>query len=149
MRLVIAFLSAAILPSLLMTAWYLYGQFTTFESSDPYIWVRTGGFLSLCIMVSLAYVIVLGAPAYYLLRKLKAVWWWSTIATGFILGAIPMALFTWPLNPGNKTSASINGVQTIIDGVPTIEGWLQFVYGVSFVGLCGMVGALAFWLVAP
>ena len=61
-----------------------------------------------------------------------------------------MAIFTWPLRyPEMKTSASVNGVKTMIDGVPTLDGWLQFLQGVSFLGVCGTAGALAFWLVAP
>jgi len=89
-------------------------------------------------------------PAYYLLLKLRAIRWWSTILVGFVLGAIPMAVFTWPLKyPELKTSASVDGVQTMINGIPTVAGWLQFIYGVSFFGVCGIAGALAFWLVAP
>jgi hypothetical protein len=150
MRLIAAFVSAIILPALLMTAWYLYGQFMTFESDDPYIWVRTRGFLALCIAVSAGFVFLLGVPAYFLLRRLNVIRWWSTLATGFILGAIPMAILTWPLRyPELKTNASVNGVQTVIDGVPTMAGWLQFLEGVSFLGVCGLVGALAFWLAAP
>lgn len=150
MRLTIAFISAIFLPTLLMTAWYLYGQFMTFESDDPYIWVRTRNFLILCIAVSSGFVFVLGVPAYFLLQRLKAVRWWSTLATGFTLGAVPMAIFTWPLkSPELKSSASVNGVQTMIDGVPTMAGWFQFIEGVLFLGVCGMVGSLAFWLAAP
>ena len=150
MRLIIAFISAVLIPALLMTAWYLYGQFITFEPDDPYIWVRTRGFLALCIVVSAVFVLALGLPAYFLLRRFNIIRWWSTLSVGFILGAIPMAIFTWPLKyPEMKTSASVNGVQTMIDGVPTVAGWLQFIEGVSFLGACGMVGAFAFWLAAP
>ncbi|MUH73202.1 hypothetical protein [Psychrosphaera haliotis] len=150
MKIVFAFLAAILLPALLITAWYLYGQFVTFEHDDPYIWVRTRGFLAICITVSAGFVVFLGLPTYFLLRKLNSVNWWATLISGFVLGAIPMAIFTWPLRyPEMKTSASVNGVKTMIDGVPTLDGWLQFLQGVSFLGVCGMVGALAFWLAAP
>jgi hypothetical protein len=150
MRLVLAFLSAIALPTLIITAWYLYGQFQTFASDDPYIWVRTRSFLWITFVISSGFVLILGVPAYFLLRRISAVRWWSVLIAGFTLGAIPMAILTWPLKYLEmKTSASVNGVQTMIDGVPTMAGWLQFIEGVSFFGACGMVGALAFWLAAP
>ena len=150
MRIAIAFLSAAALPALLMVSWYLYGQFQTFEADDPYIWVRTKNFAMLCFFVSAAFVALLGLPAYFIFRWFNLVRWWSTLGAGFLLAAVPMAVFTWPLKyPELKSSASVNGVETMIDGVPTMAGWLQFIQGVLFLGACGLVGALAFWLVAP
>jgi hypothetical protein len=150
MRLALAFLSAIIVPAILISGWYLYGQFETFESDDPYIWVRTRGFLGLTLFISGAFVLLLGLPAYFILRYFKFINWWATLISGFILGAAPMAIFTWPLSyPELNTNASVNGVQTIINGTPTMAGWLQFVEGVSFFGGCGLAAALVFWLVAP
>lgn len=150
MRIAIAFLSAAALPALLMVSWYLYGQFQAFEADDPYIWGRTKNFATLCFFVSAVFVALLGLPAYFIFRWFNLVRWWSTLGAGFFLAAIPMAVFTWPLRyPELKSSASVNGVKTMIDGVPTMAGWLQFIQGVLFLGACGLVGALAFWLVAP
>lgn len=149
MRITFAFLAAILLPTCLMVAWYLYGQFAMFKPDDPYIWVRTKGFLSICFVISAAYVIVLGIPAYALLRWRNAVRWWSTIGAGFILGAIPFALYTWPLRYSNlHTSATFDGVQTMVNGSPTMAGWLQYLEALSFMGACGAVGALAFWVVA-
>jgi hypothetical protein len=149
MRILFSFLAAILMPACLLTAWYLYGQFAVFESDDPYIWVRSKNFFFTCLLFAAAFVVVLGVPTYLLLRKLNAVCWWSTIGAGFILGAIPMAIFTWPLRYSElRSSASVDGVQTMIDGVPTLEGWVQYASAVSFVGACGAVGALAFWTVS-
>lgn len=150
MRTVLAFIAAIILPTAIMVGWYLYGQFQVFEAGDPYIWVRTRGFLSLTAVIVSAFVLVLGLPAYLLLRYLKLVRWWSTLSAGFILGALPMAIFTWPLKYSDmKSSSSVNGVQTMIDGIPTAAGWLQYTEGVLFFGAFGFVAAFVFWLVAP
>lgn len=144
----LAFLAAALLPACLMALWYLYGQFQVFAPDDPYIWVRTRGWLLMCLMVSGAYVLALGLPAFLILKKLQAVRWWSTVGVGFVLGAIPPAVLAWPLRyPELRTSASVDGVQTMINGIPTLAGWLQYLSAVSFIGACGAVGALAFWLV--
>ncbi|RYY02074.1 MAG: hypothetical protein EOO53_15230 [Gammaproteobacteria bacterium] len=150
MKLVVAFFLAAIIPALAIATWYLYGQFQSFEHDDPYIWVRTRNFFVMAFIVSSLYVFLLGTPTYYLLRYFNLVRWWSTLIAGFLLGAIPMAVLTWPLkNPEMKTNASFDGVQTMIDGLPTLAGWIQFIEGVSFFGACGLAASLVFWLVAP
>jgi hypothetical protein len=148
MRLALSFLAAILLPVALLTGWYLYGQLTTFEHGDPYIWIRTRGFFLACLSVATLHVAVLGVPAYLILRRLNAVRWWSTLGMGLVLGAVPVAILDWPLRyPQLRTSASVDGVQTMIDGVPTLAGWLQYASGVFFMGGCGAAGALAFWLV--
>jgi len=146
MRLAVAFVSAFVCPALIITAWYLYGQFAVFETDDPYIWIRTRGFFILSLIFSAGFVLLLGVPSYFLLRRFGKIHLWSTLLAGFILGAVPMAIFTWP---SRLTSASVNGVQTVIDGIPTMAGWLQFTGSVTFIGGCGIAGAFAFWLAAP
>ncbi|MBU2984905.1 hypothetical protein KO528_06065 [Saccharophagus degradans] len=150
MRLVLAFIAAIALPTALMVLWYLYGQFQTFDADDPYIWVRTRGFLTLTAAISASFVMILGLPAYLLLRYFNKISWWSTFLSGFSLGAVPAGIFTWPLRYASAGSySSVNGVETMVDGVPTIAGWVQFIEGVLFFGGLGFIAALAFWLVAP
>ena len=148
MRLIIAFAAAVLAPTCALALWYLYGQFVAFDSGDPYIWVRTRGFLLLCLAISAGHVIVLGIPAYLVLRWRGALRWWSALLSGFVLGAIPVGVLSWPLRyPDLKSSATVNGVQTMIDGIPTMAGWLQYLGGLSFFGACGAFAAAAFWLV--
>jgi len=148
MRIVLAVLAAIVAPAGIMIALYLYGQFTTFEAGDPYIWIRTRNFSIICLLVSTLYVVVLGLPAYLLLRWRHAIRWWSTLIAGFVLAAVPLAILVWPLRfAGPGSSASVNGVATMIDGVPTMAGWVQYLAGVGQMGALGVVGAFAFWLV--
>lgn len=146
MKLIAAFIVAITLPALLITAYYLFGQYVIFEPDDPYIWVRTRKFLLSSIFVSGAFVLLLGVPAYFLLRWAKAIKWWSTIGTGFLLGAVPASIFMWPPSYGDL-SASVNGIPTVVNGVPTFEGWMQFLYGSFAIGMLGAAGAFGFWLV--
>ncbi|MBB5208002.1 hypothetical protein [Chiayiivirga flava] len=145
MRLIIAFGAAVLAPTLALGAWYLYGQFATFESNDPYIWVRTRSFLSICLAISAAHVVVLGIPAYFLMRWRGLLRWWSALLAGFVLGALPAAVITWPLRYASPGSyASSNGVETMVNGVPTVAGWLQYMGGAASFGVCGLVAAAAF-----
>ena len=71
----------------------------------------------------------------------------ATIASAFLVGAIPVGILTWPLNfPSLKGTASINAVMTIVDGVPTLAGWLAYLEGLGTFGAFGATGGLAFWL---
>jgi len=145
MKLIIAFVAAVLAPMLALGAWYLYGQFATFESNDPYIWVRTRSFLSICLAISAAHVVALGIPAYFLLRWRGLLRWWSALLAGFVLGAVPAAVITWPLRYASPGSyASSNGVEIMVNGVPTMAGWLQYMGGTAFSGACGLVAATAF-----
>jgi hypothetical protein len=148
MRIFLAVLAAIVAPASIMIGLYLYGQFMTFEASDPYIWIRTRNFSIICLLVSALFVVVLGLPAYLLLRWRHAVRWWSTLVSGFVLAAVPFAILAWPLRfTGPGSSASVNGVPTMVDGVPTMAGWEQYLAGVGQMGALGVVGAFAFWLV--
>lgn len=148
MKITLAFLTAILVPACLMTAWYLWGQFATFKPDDPYIWVRTGHFIILCTLISAAYVIVLGIPTYVVLRWRNVVRRWPTIASGFVLGIVPVAVLSWPLRFSKGSSASVDGVATLVDGIPTFAGWLQYLELLTLFGACGAAAATAFWLVA-
>jgi len=151
-KVVFSLLAAILLPTIGMAAWYLYGQFLSFEADDPYIWVRTRSFMLICLFIASAHVVFLGLPAFLVLRKINAIRWWSTVATGFLMACIPIAVWAWPLKyPELKSNSSHwdgqKMVQTMIDGVPTMEGWLSYGSGVLFMGAFGAIGGLAFWLV--
>lgn len=145
MRLIVALVAAVLAPTLALGSWYLYGQFAIFEPNDPYIWVRTSGFVASCLVVSGAHVVVLGIPAYLLMRWRGLVRWWSALLAGFILGAVPVGIVTWPLlhaRPGSY--ASSNGVEIMVNGIPTMAGWLQYAAGAAFFGAFGLLAAAAF-----
>ena len=150
MRTLLAFVAAAVAPVLPFILFYLYDQFERFPPDDPYIWVRTRNFFLICAAISSAHVFLLGVPSYALLRwRMKgSIRWWFSILAGFVLAAIPVTLFTWPLkDAGLRTSVTTNGVQTMVDGTPTAAGWMQYAEGIVFFSLCGALSGITFWLV--
>lgn len=148
MRTLIAFVAAAVAPVLPILFYYLYDQFERFQPNDPYIWIRTRNFLTICVIISMAHVLLLGLPAYALLRR-RIKRWWSVLLAGFVLAAIPFAFYSWPLESSAKYKSSliVNGTPMIVDGIPTVAGWVQYAQGVTLFGGCGVLSALAFWLV--
>ena len=47
--------------------------------------------------IALAHAVVLGLPAYFCLRELRLMHWWMSIISGFTIGAVPFAIFSWPV----------------------------------------------------
>ena len=77
----------------------------------------------LAYLIASAHVLVLGVPAFLLGKQLHAIRWWNCIITAFIIGGLPITLWTWHDSP------------------PT--GWQSVFLGW---GLFGVSGGLVFWL---
>jgi hypothetical protein len=108
-----------------------------------------GFFLLWVIAVASAAVIVLGIPAFILLRKFNREGWTSLAIAGFVLSAVPVA-FSWPRRiDGHSSSNNWHGyfVETYVNGMPTTYAWLEYFEGVIYFGLHGLIGALVFYAV--
>jgi hypothetical protein len=107
---------------------------------------QTIGFVPIMVGVALGHAVVLGLPLYFVLRSKRWVNAATSIGGGFLVGVIPGGIFTWPLRPGSRSSSSVGGVPTVIDGIPTAAGWLGYLEFVAFLGLVGAFGGFVFWL---
>ena len=146
-RLIFAFSASALASTCAMVLWYVYVQFATFDSADPFIWIRTRGFFALCCAISAAHVAVLGIPAYVVLRWRSALRWWIALLSGFVLGAVPVGVLSWPLHLSiMKSTETVNGIMAIIDRVPTVAGWLEYLGVIAIFGGCGALSAATFWV---
>jgi hypothetical protein len=89
--------------------------------------------------------IVLGLPAYFIVRRHVSAKPIGCMAVGFVVAALPWALL---VVIGAGGSASIDGQRTVIDGHTTAYGWLKNAEFILTIGLFGAVGGLVFWAVA-
>ncbi len=89
--------------------------------------------------------IVLGIPAYFLLRRNFDPTLASCALTGAVVAAAPWAFLSMASTPDE---ASIGGRATVINGSKTAFGWLT---EAQFIGRIALLGALAgalFWAIA-
>jgi hypothetical protein len=100
----------------------------------------------LVFVVALAHAVILGLPAFIFGRSLERVNLITSAAMGLVIGAGPIT-FLRLLSLGSSTSESHDGVSLIINGIPTLVGWLyELLFSMLFGGL-GALGGITFFLV--
>ena len=100
--------------------------------------------------VAALHVVLIGAPAYLLLRKKLAPSAPAILAGAFLTGAVPLFLFLGLSSAGYGGRGSnvwSDGVQTIFEGELTLAGWLELVTMSGYFGACGLAGGFVFWLI--
>jgi len=98
-------------------------------------------------MVSSAHAIILGVPVYLFLRWRGWANAFTSVISGALIGAGPVALLLFP--GGNHLSAwnaSAGGVPTIVNGVATEAGWNGYFTTLEVFGAFGAASGLLFWL---
>src|SRR5258707_14215211 len=129
-----ALLSAGLTPALVMAALWHTAEIA------PLAFVFT-------FAVALAHAVVLGLPLFLVFRSKGWINVMTCVVFGFAVGAVPDGVLTWPMqHPELHTSASVDGVLMIIDGVITAAGWVGYVKPVIYCGMLGALGGLAFWI---
>jgi len=94
--------------------------------------------------VALAHAVFLGLPLFLFFRAKSCVNTLSSIACGFAVGSIPLALLTLQ---EKATRVVINGAVLVEDGSRTQAGWISYFQSVLVDGLAGAVGGVVFLLV--
>jgi hypothetical protein len=96
-------------------------------------------------VVALGHAVILGLPAYLVLRWAGWTGWWVSLACGFAIGCLPFAIYFSPFD--NAASFSQVGDKVLIEnGVTTPAGWIDYGKTVAGLGLLGLIGGLAAWL---
>lgn len=150
-RSVSALAAAALAPAALFLA-PLFADFLLCVANDRFAWSRFSKWLLAVLGTSVSFVVLFGVPVFLMLLWRNAIRWWSAIVAGFAVAGLPIAYGLWPYSdPSLQTTASHwnveRMVQTMIDGVPTLDGWIEYAVVVGEVGLFGAVGGFAGWFV--
>jgi len=116
---IVSFLVVPAVPAIIVPS-FLILAYSSGNSSDSLL-----AFVEVFVLAYLIagiHVLVLGVPAFLLGKQLNAIRWWTCIITAFIIGGLPVTLWSWNKSPP--------------------MGW-QFVFLVW--GLLGVSGGLVFW----
>ena len=97
-------------------------------------------------IIAFVYVLLLGLPLFLLVGLTRRVGVAAAALGGFIVGAVPFGVLALISMIGVQ-NASTGGNPTVVNGVPTLAGWIEYAYTVGFFGLLGLGGGLSFWLV--
>jgi hypothetical protein len=129
-----ALLFAALAPALVMAAlWH------TAEVA-PIAFVFT-------FVIALGHAVLLGLPLFLVFRSKGWINVMTCVVLGFAVGAVPDGVMTWPTHHLElHTSAFVDSVRTIINGIITSAGLVDYVKPVIYCGLLGALGGLAFWV---
>lgn len=117
----------------------------------PTIYFGVSGAGLLAFVIACLWIVLLGLPTFFIFQHRGLVRWWSAVVSGFFLGAVPMALVSWPYRPGLDSGYSAwdghKMVGYIVHGVPTHAGWVQYFLSSGDMGLMGAASAAMFWAV--
>lgn len=139
----LALLLCSALPAMLYLGKYFVAVLLVFW--DPALWYQFLSAFALVTAVAAEHAVGLGLPVYFWVQIFSPFTYRVAIVCGFIVGAIPIAIYAWPLDLfGPKSSFSVKGVEMTIDGVPTMAGWLYYFEWVCLYGVLGSSGALMF-----
>ena len=127
-----ALLFASLAPALVMAAlWH------TAEVA-PIAFVFT-------FVIALVHAVLLGLPLFLVLRSKGWINAMTCVVLGFAVGAVPHAVMTWPTHHLElHASVFVDSVRTIINGIITSAGLVDYVKPVIYCGLLGTLGGLAF-----
>jgi len=101
------------------------------------------------IVVATATALLLGIPAFLILKRFSHLNWASVSVSGALIGGLPIA-FLWPRErEGYSAGHNWHGtyVDTYINGTPTNYAWLNYGESVLIFALHGLLGALVFYAV--
>lgn len=110
------------------------------------LFVGTFGLVPVSYTVVLAHALVLGLPIFLIF------WWkrWVNLVTcicgGFLVAAASGVISRWPAGPKGRNS-TVGGVPLVVDGVPTLAGWLDFLQVLIFLGFFGAIAGIVFWAI--
>jgi hypothetical protein len=102
--------------------------------------------LGIAVGVGWSFALIFGVPAYLLLKRLRIVSLWPTIAAAALIGALFPWLSHWHrLDP--SSSVSINGCEIVARGVTTACGYRHLAQGTILPALLGALAGVVFWLI--
>jgi len=101
----------------------------------------------LAFAMAMLHALVLGLPLLLIFKSTRWVNFISCTCMGAVIGALPVAVLTWPMGFWrNLKQSTVNGLPTVVDGLPTAAGWSYYFQTVLYLALLGALAGTAFWI---
>jgi len=101
-------------------------------------------------IVATGHALALGLPVFLWLRRRGKANGWTSALAGFVIGCLPMSVFGFPSRSQINYSYSANMWgrlrELVVEGAPTLWGWVSYAESLATFGACGAAAGLAFWL---
>lgn len=138
---------AALLAAFAATAAFVIPLFAKIEESINVVVVADAVNLTrTTFVVAVAHALLLGLPLFLLVRRVRShVGMVACVIGGFGVAAIPFSILILISLSGVQTASS-DGQSTVVDGVPTLAFWVQYVSIVGLTGLLGVASGITFWV---
>jgi hypothetical protein len=147
--LVLAVMAALAVQPVVFFGWFALPLVLASESVGQRDWQEILSMMPLVLIVAAAHLALIGLPAFLLLKHFKRLSWPTIMLVGFVSGSVAVAVLGWPLSSGSGSSSSSTWHgemrDMVVNGVPTLYGWLSYLEGVAAFGLQGIFGAAAFY----
>lgn len=138
-------LASVLLAAVVATLLFIIPSLVQIEERWNIVVVSQGLTLARTVfIVAAVHALVLGLPLFYLLRSMRRIGVASSALGGILIGAVPFGVLTM-ISMFGPYSASSGGRPTVINGVPTLAGWIDYAYAVGSIGMFGLAGGLTFW----
>ena len=102
---------------------------------------------AMSLIFSAPFVLLLGLPMVWLLAKLRYLRWWPLALVGAIAGALMIGWRGPGSDPGTSYGGSWYGQyrQFVVNGEPTVYGWLSYLQSLVVFAAHGLLGATAMY----
>lgn len=122
----------------------------------PWLWFESQSTWPLfgavaAFVITLAHIWLLGIPSVMLLRKIGFLNWCSVLASGFLIGCLSYAAFSYFVSPStNYSSSAWNGGEMALlvsNGTITQAGWRLHAISAAQVGAIGLLVSAIFFAI--
>ena len=155
MAVLLAAIIAALVPMVLLAVLGLFSLMI--DASAGYLSMESVVMVAVVVtLVAGATVLLLGVPAFLLLRHWRRDSWWTMALAGALPGSAQALYLDWPNMPGYTLQENWHGkfVFIYLYGEPTRYAWFKLAESMGTYALLGVATALVFyavwrWLAVP
>src|SRR5262245_24924720 len=109
------------------------------------LYARSIAIVPFAFTVAAAHSVLLGGPVLAIWFRRRSIDLLAAVGVGSLIGTLPSSVFLLAAFRGTY-SASIDRVPTVVNGAPTLAGWIHYAGSLCWVAFLGALAGAAFWV---